>query len=122
MQSIGESLQASLITGTTRRGLNACDGRAVVVVQPKGACLHDLPEMPRVSRADDDARHAVLIEHPAERHRADTHLVARRYLAERGQHVLEALPSTELLDDQPVLDERSILERRRGIGAAQIPV
>ena len=65
-----------------------------------------------MARADDDARHAGLIEHPADRHRADAHAVARRHLAERRQHVLEAIPAAELVDDQPVLHERSVLERR----------
>ena len=33
---------------------------------------------------------------------------------------LKAVPSAELVDNQPVLHERSILERRGGIGAAQV--
>ena len=90
--------------------------RAVVLVQRQRAGLSGLVEVPRVACADDDARHAGLIEHPADRHGADPDAVARGHLAERRQHLLEAVPAAELVDDQPVLDERSILERRPASG------
>jgi hypothetical protein len=85
------------------------------------ACLA-WSEVSRVACTHDDARHAGLIEYPAERHCADTHPVACGYLAERCQHVLEAVPSAEFVDDQPVLHQRSILERRGGIGPAHVAV
>src|SRR5256712_9663379 len=107
---------------TARRELDASNGGTVVVVEREPAGLPRLVEVSRVARADDNARHPGLIEHPANRDRADTHAVARRHLAEHRKHVLEALPSAELVDDQPVLHQRSILERRGGIGAAQVAV
>src|SRR5262245_39150465 len=84
--------------GTARRGLDAWGGRAVVVVERERANRSDLVEMSRVARTHDHARHARLIEHPTQRHRADPDAVAHGNRAERGQHVLEEVPPAELVD------------------------
>lgn len=73
--------------------LDARNSRAVVVVECERAGLNGLVEVSRVTRADNDARHAGLIEGPAERDRADADAVARRYVAENRQHVLKTLPA-----------------------------
>src|SRR4029077_5538667 len=78
MRSAFDALEiVGIALGTARRGLDACDDRAVVVVERERGDLSGLVEMSRVARTHDDARHARLIEHPTERHRADPDAVAR---------------------------------------------
>ena len=48
--------------------------------------------------------------------------MACRNLAEHRQQRLKTIPPAELVDDQPVFHERSILERRRRIRAPHILV
>ena len=42
--------------------------------------------------------------------------------AERPEEVLEKIPPPELLDDEPVLDERAVREREAGVGFPEPPV
>src|SRR5262245_37724867 len=123
MRSAFDALElVGIALGTARHGLDAGDDRAVVVVEGERGGLSDLVEMSRVARTHDHARHARLIEHPTERHRADPDAVARRNRAKRRQHVLKAVPPAELVDDQAVLLERAVLERTSGIRATSITV
>src|SRR4249919_2659409 len=76
----------------------------------------------RIPRADDHTRDAGLIEDPPDGHGAHRRLVTRGDLAERGEHLLEAIPSAELVDDQPILDERSVFEWRKWIRRAEVTI
>src|SRR5215471_2675087 len=72
--------------------------------------------------ADDHARDAGLIKDPPDGHGTDRRLVTRGNPAECGEHLLETIPSAELVDDQPILDERSVFERSNGIRLAKITI
>ncbi len=64
-----------------------------------------------MTSADDDAAHGRPIEHPPERHRADADVVPRGDTVKDGEQLLESHPPAELLDDEPVLHERPVLQR-----------
>src|SRR5262245_2105932 len=81
---------------------------------------YDLIQMACVSRADDNARDARLIEYPPNRHRADPNPVAGGNRVETGQQGLESIPTAELVDDQAVLHQRSILERCRRLRLSKV--
>ena len=51
-------------------------------------------------RADDGARDAGLIEHPPDGNPVDPDAPRVAITAERGEKILETIPSAELVDDQ----------------------
>lgn len=107
---------------TGRISLQTGDLVVVVRIELERCGLDHLIEMPRVASTDNDARHASLIEHPTNGDRTDTHAAASRDRVQPSEQRLKSLPTPELLDDQPVLHQRSILERRVGFRCTQIPV
>ena len=72
--------------------------------------------------ADDHARDAGPIEDPPDGDGADRRLVARGDPAERGEHLLETIPSAELVDDESIFDERTVFERWRRIWGAEVTI
>src|SRR6476646_12200710 len=78
--------------------------------------------MPGIPGADDDARYPGLVQHPADRDRTNSDAMTCRNRSESGEHLLKHTPAAELVDDQPVLHQRSILEGRWGILGPEIPI
>jgi len=100
-----------------RLGDDARDRRAVPVVQHHG--LHEVVEIRGVACADDRAGDAGFVEDVPDRDARDADAMARRDRIEHGQQLLESAPAAEVVDDQPILDQRAIGKGRVGLGRAE---
>ena len=72
-----------------------------------------------VSRADDHRRHRRLVEHGTQRDSADCGAVRIRHVAHGAQQLLKRRPAAELVDNQLVLVQRTILKRGHGFRRRQ---
>src|SRR5207253_4000697 len=69
--------------------------------------------------ADDATGHARPPERPSDRDLADADAVAVAHRLQRPEQPLEQIPAAELLDDELVFGERSVLERPFGLRLAE---
>src|SRR5262249_14278953 len=100
----------------TARSGAACehpgDLRPVHITQPAGADAQVRREMRAVPGADNHPRNLRPLQHIAAGDSRDVDTMAKRDGSQRMQQLLEQRPSTEVVDDQLVLGQRAILERR----------
>ncbi len=92
---------------------------AIRVVEHDGQRRDDVGEVALIARADDRPGNTGLVEDPSDRDGANRHPLLRCGNVQGVEQRLQVVPPAAFVDDQPVFDERAILERLgwRGLAA-----
>ena len=101
---------------------DALDGSQIIPIELEIEEVQEVGQMACMSRPDDDRTDLALLQDIAHGDSRQAGPVLVSYFPQSHQHALEGLPPAEILDDEPVLDQRSILEGGLWLWRPKIPV